>query len=169
MRQELSTFSQIPGPIPDSILILPANNVGFVIVPSTQGPRSIRSQLTADQRRKALERIVAFQPYKEDDSIYCQAGNTDTKTAVTSPSSLADSSSNRKEELVSESSSEQDKKVPNDPQLNVSSAVPSHEEPECQISCAICLDDFEVGEQINKMSECSHFFHKDCLLGWLDQ
>lgn len=171
MRQELSTFSQIPGPIPDSILILPASNVGLVIVPTTQGSRSMRSQLTADQRRKVLERIVAFRPYKEEDSIDCQYGNGDTNAAVTSVSPTVKSSTNRKEESISdsESSSESDKIVPSDPNENLSLAVPAHEEPESKISCAICLDDFKDGEQINEISECSHFFHKDCLLGWLDQ
>lgn len=171
MRQELSTFSQIPGPIPDSILIIQSNNVGFVIVPSTEGPRSARSQLTLDQRRKMLERLVSFKPYKQEDSINRPEENTETTDATTSRTSLATSSQIRKIEEITDTDlySQQDHKFRIDLRENLSLAVPAHEEPENEISCAICLDEFVDGEEINEMSECSHFFHKDCLLGWLDQ
>mmetsp|Transcript_26330 Transcript_26330/g.39884 ORF Transcript_26330/g.39884 Transcript_26330/m.39884 type:complete len:269 (+) Transcript_26330:184-990(+) len=163
MRQELSTFSQIPGPIPDSILILQSNNVGFVIVPSTEGPRSARSQLTLDQRRKMLERLVSFKPYRQEDSINRPDENTETPDATTNrPSPATSSQISINEEIT-------DNKFRNDLRENLSLAVPAHEEPENEISCAICLDEFVDGEEINEMSECSHFFHKDCLLGWLDQ
>jgi hypothetical protein len=47
--------------------------------------------------------------------------------------------------------------------------IPSHEEPQDDNTCAICLDAFSDGELISGASECRHYFHKDCLLGWLDQ
>lgn len=34
-------------------------------------------------------------------------------------------------------------------------------------SCAVCMNEFEVGLEVKKMP-CSHFFHSDCLLPWLE-
>lgn len=34
-------------------------------------------------------------------------------------------------------------------------------------SCAVCMDDFEVGSQAKQMP-CKHLFHSDCLLPWLE-
>ena len=51
----------------------------------------------------------------------------------------------------------------------MSIAIPGHEEPVDDNTCAICLDQFLDGELINDSIECQHFFHKDCLFGWLDQ
>ena len=51
----------------------------------------------------------------------------------------------------------------------MSIAIPGHEEPIDDNTCAICLDQFLDGELINDSTECQHFFHKDCLFGWLDQ
>ena len=33
--------------------------------------------------------------------------------------------------------------------------------------CPICLEAFEDGELVNERSVCLHMFHKECLLGWL--
>lgn len=33
-------------------------------------------------------------------------------------------------------------------------------------SCAVCLDEFEVGNKVKKMP-CNHLFHNECLLTWL--
>jgi hypothetical protein len=54
--------------------------------------------------------------------------------------------------------------------IESSIVIPGHEEPIDDNTCAICLDAFLDGELVNHSStECKHIFHKDCLLGWLDQ
>lgn len=35
--------------------------------------------------------------------------------------------------------------------------------------CAICLDGYEEGEVLISSKYCSHLFHKDCILEWLDK
>ncbi|VVB00195.1 unnamed protein product [Arabis nemorensis] len=35
------------------------------------------------------------------------------------------------------------------------------------LQCSVCLDDFEVGTEA-KLMPCTHKFHSDCLLPWLD-
>eukprot|EP00930_Biecheleria_cincta_P097655 TRINITY_DN8935_c0_g1_i1.p1 TRINITY_DN8935_c0_g1~~TRINITY_DN8935_c0_g1_i1.p1 ORF type:complete len:241 (-),score=21.94 TRINITY_DN8935_c0_g1_i1:247-861(-) len=32
--------------------------------------------------------------------------------------------------------------------------------------CAICLDDFSVGQHVLEIASCGHLFHKDCLIQW---
>jgi RING-finger-containing ubiquitin ligase len=36
-----------------------------------------------------------------------------------------------------------------------------------QESCAICLDDFKEGEDLQQISECGHIFHLNCLTKWI--
>ncbi|KAF2763108.1 hypothetical protein EJ05DRAFT_26070 [Pseudovirgaria hyperparasitica] len=33
--------------------------------------------------------------------------------------------------------------------------------------CLVCLSEFEVGEQARKLSQCGHFFHRECIDHWL--
>lgn len=35
--------------------------------------------------------------------------------------------------------------------------------------CSVCLSTFEEGEEIRKLKQCKHTFHKDCLDTWLRQ
>lgn len=35
------------------------------------------------------------------------------------------------------------------------------------LQCSVCLDDFEVGTEV-KLMPCTHKFHSDCLLPWLE-
>ncbi|WKA11007.1 hypothetical protein VitviT2T_028544 [Vitis vinifera] len=34
--------------------------------------------------------------------------------------------------------------------------------------CAVCLYDFEVGEEIRQLTNCKHIFHRSCLDRWMD-
>ncbi|KAA8520658.1 hypothetical protein F0562_014914 [Nyssa sinensis] len=35
-------------------------------------------------------------------------------------------------------------------------------------SCAVCLYEFEVGEEIRWLANCKHIFHRSCLDRWMD-
>ena len=35
-------------------------------------------------------------------------------------------------------------------------------------SCAVCKDEFSIGEECLSMP-CNHYFHGDCLLPWLEK
>ena len=35
-------------------------------------------------------------------------------------------------------------------------------------SCAVCLYDFEAGEEIRRLTNCKHIFHRSCLDRWMD-
>ncbi|GKU88047.1 hypothetical protein SLE2022_180780 [Rubroshorea leprosula] len=35
-------------------------------------------------------------------------------------------------------------------------------------SCAVCLSEFEAGEEIRWLRNCSHVFHRPCLDRWMD-
>ncbi|KAJ7962430.1 E3 ubiquitin-protein ligase RHA1B [Quillaja saponaria] len=35
-------------------------------------------------------------------------------------------------------------------------------------SCAVCLYEFEGGEEIRWLTNCKHIFHRDCLDRWMD-
>ncbi|KAF0896550.1 hypothetical protein E2562_024401 [Oryza meyeriana var. granulata] len=35
-----------------------------------------------------------------------------------------------------------------------------------ELSCAVCLEDFEAGEKLKRLP-CSHCFHGSCTLDWL--
>lgn len=35
--------------------------------------------------------------------------------------------------------------------------------------CSVCLSTFEEGEEIRKLKQCNHTFHKNCLDTWLQQ
>jgi Ring finger domain len=32
--------------------------------------------------------------------------------------------------------------------------------------CAVCLDQFKLGERIIQLAKCVHFFHRDCITPW---
>ena len=38
-----------------------------------------------------------------------------------------------------------------------------------QSTCMICQEDFEYEERVTMIKQCSHLFHKDCLLCWYDR
>eukprot|EP00978_Attheya_sp_CCMP212_P044783 scaffold322746_cov59-Attheya_sp.AAC.1 len=38
-----------------------------------------------------------------------------------------------------------------------------------KITCAICIADYEEGEMVATGTTCSHLFHTECLLDWLDK
>ncbi|GKB49737.1 E3 ubiquitin protein ligase RHA1B-like protein [Tanacetum coccineum] len=35
-------------------------------------------------------------------------------------------------------------------------------------SCAVCLYEFEAGDEIRNLTNCRHIFHKNCLDRWMD-
>mmetsp|Transcript_14830 Transcript_14830/g.22656 ORF Transcript_14830/g.22656 Transcript_14830/m.22656 type:complete len:291 (-) Transcript_14830:189-1061(-) len=43
------------------------------------------------------------------------------------------------------------------------------DEKEPQLTCNICLEDFQKGDEIRKLPHCSHTFHKQCIDRWLSQ
>eukprot|EP00591_Stephanopyxis_turris_P008364 CAMPEP_0195511130 /NCGR_PEP_ID=MMETSP0794_2-20130614/3563_1 /TAXON_ID=515487 /ORGANISM="Stephanopyxis turris, Strain CCMP 815" /LENGTH=525 /DNA_ID=CAMNT_0040638679 /DNA_START=22 /DNA_END=1599 /DNA_ORIENTATION=+ len=43
------------------------------------------------------------------------------------------------------------------------------EEEDFDISCSICLGEFEIGELLNSPRKCPHVFHKECLFLWLEK
>lgn len=195
MHQQLSTFSQIPGAIPDSVYIIPsttAAGMGFILVPAAAAaapPRPIREQLTADQRRRILERILVFHPFSADLDGSKPAATT---TRINAPGLAADDleanddapngiANKALTDATSEDSSvpiiipdDDDSSQHDDTHNHVTTApslaIPYHEEPiDYENACTICLDSFFEGELISDATDCQHFFHKDCLLGWLDQ
>ena len=150
---ELSTYSQIPGAVPDS------NNFGLIFVRAVAPPRPVREQLTPGQRRKILDRLLVCEQYPLQRHVDVEASNG---TALgSSMGEDQEQAINGQNVVTSQESSEA-----NEP---TSIAIPGHEEPIDDNTCAICLDEFFVGELINDSRECQHFFHKDCLFGWLDQ
>ncbi|KAI9125266.1 hypothetical protein K1719_003882 [Acacia pycnantha] len=36
-----------------------------------------------------------------------------------------------------------------------------------EVTCAVCLGDFEEGEEVRTLPECLHFFHVPCIDTWL--
>ena len=38
---------------------------------------------------------------------------------------------------------------------------------DAELSCCICLSDFEKGEVVKQLPKCPHIFHLDCLVQWL--
>ena len=51
------------------------------------------------------------------------------------------------------------------PVMKFGEAVCGGDAPE---SCAVCLYDFEVGEEIRRLTNCKHIFHRSCLDRWMD-
>jgi len=35
--------------------------------------------------------------------------------------------------------------------------------------CSICLDDYDEGDSIVKSKHCTHFFHRECIIQWLER
>jgi len=52
-------------------------------------------------------------------------------------------------------------------QITLSAAIFGTEEE--RGSCSICLGDFEIGEEVgcSHNGECTHVFHKECIVDWL--
>jgi hypothetical protein len=183
MQQQISTFSQIPGPIPDSVYIIPSSanlGFGFLLVPAAAAPpRPIREQLTEEQRRRILERILVFSPFSSETAPPLVEEELATNTSITNTDvrakALEEGSSQElspQQEGASADEPMQSHPLASDEEALASSpiAIPFHEEPlDYENACAICLDAFSDGELINESTDCQHFFHKDCLLGWLDQ
>ena len=36
-------------------------------------------------------------------------------------------------------------------------------------TCTICIEDFEEGEQVIKLTPCTHMFHQKCINPWLEK
>ncbi|KAL0485273.1 RING-H2 finger protein [Acrasis kona] len=48
------------------------------------------------------------------------------------------------------------------------SSLPTREvTEECEESCAICLMEYEIGDTVTQIPKCGHYFHKECIEGWL--
>lgn len=52
------------------------------------------------------------------------------------------------------------------PVIKFQDLVVNGEPPE---NCAVCLYEFEGGEEIRWLRNCKHIFHRDCLDPWMDQ
>ena len=122
-------------------------------------PRPIREQLTPEQRRRILDRLLVCEQYPLQRHVDAEASNG--ASLRSSPGEDQEQAINAQNVVMNPESSEG-----NEP---TSIAIPGHEEPINDNTCAICLDEFLDGELINDSRECQHFFHKDCLFGWLDQ
>lgn len=35
--------------------------------------------------------------------------------------------------------------------------------------CVICCTDFDIGDELARLPGCEHFFHRDCIRGWLSR
>ncbi|KAL9131541.1 MAG: hypothetical protein Q9217_000555 [Psora testacea] len=33
--------------------------------------------------------------------------------------------------------------------------------------CLVCLEDYQVGEEVRQLAQCSHLFHRECIDEWL--
>ena len=53
------------------------------------------------------------------------------------------------------------------------SAVATGDEEDPSACCCICLEPYEVGEEVawnkRQLDRCQHVFHKDCIMGWLER
>ena len=38
---------------------------------------------------------------------------------------------------------------------------------DAEMECAVCLGEYEVGEDVRRFYECGHHFHADCIIPWL--
>jgi len=204
----LQTFSQIPGPVPNSLDLSPSTTasllrayqaLGFIIVPSTPTRQIVdltspqfRDQLTMEQRRTILEQLVVCHEYHDDKVLHrgiTGGGSPDdcgdeiavVETNESDPESIVVSTepqptivhihslttnpgSTVQPSVLFPSVETVDEEV----ERSTSFIFPFHEEPD-EAACAICLDPFLEGEAITSQSRCTHVFHKNCLLSWLDQ
>jgi len=48
----------------------------------------------------------------------------------------------------------------------ISSVLISHDQAAAKLSCSVCLEYFNVGEEVKKL-ECGHMFHTPCIWRWL--
>jgi hypothetical protein len=154
------------------------NSLGLIIVPQDMmGEQDddvpFRETLSSEERRAALREMLEFAPYRAAQKL--QNGD---KSPKDESSIGAHDEANSGEKKIAEL--EEEKVAPTDEntdgtnvdlELNGprSVAFPAHEAPElAEVTCAICLDDFDEGDMLNSQTKCSHRFHQDCLIMWLE-
>lgn len=171
-QHPFQTFTQIPGPIPSTW----PNQMGFILVrpngtatatttaaPDSDEIQHRRSQLSKEERRAFLERIVSSREYHKDEN---DEENQEPSGSVDVEEGTAPATGTGQ----CEETERQEEDGHDEQQQPASSIVfPAHEEPsDYQSMCAICLDTFREGDRINDARTCVHMFHTDCLLEWLE-
>jgi Ring finger domain len=161
-RVQILTFSQIPGVIPDS------HHMGIIISPPSAMERNIRPSrelLTPEQRRNILERILTCRPY----NLTMEKSHSEHNGKLENNDKDGIDIDQFNQQLETNDASVDQVSKQEESYAPFAIAIPNHEIPGDEESCAICLDEFLNGELINISKGCQHLFHKECLLGWLDQ
>jgi Ring finger domain len=124
-----------------------------------------------EQRRTVLEYLLNCHPYpirKESLSIVSEV--LEEEETMDLENSTLEQSTLEIKMGVPDCNTSQDLIRKDDRNIEeISHDTAGHDEHSDEDTCAICLEQFLHGELINSSNACQHFFHKECLLGWLDQ
>ncbi len=112
--------------------------------------------LSTDERRKILKVLFPPKPYQVPKLVETENAGIDVEnlcSEVTNPRGATQPGSHR---LVLETNEAQDGTN------SVNLAQHGH-------TCAICLQNYVVGEDVVVGRGCPHIFHNDCVMTWLDE
>ena len=154
------------------------NSMGLLIVPrdvmrGQEEEVPFRETLSTEERKAALGEMLEFAPYQgapkpQDEEHGCPK---DEACMENVDGSRAEADVVEKGEIAnSENLTVEDAEGTSAESIEPRSfALPAHEVPDtAETTCAICLDDFEAGDLLNSQTKCSHRFHQDCLIMWLE-
>ena len=157
------------------------NSLGLIIVPQDMMSGQdddvpFRETLSSEERRAALGEMLEFTPYRVAQISRDEGGSPNDKPRIREEDE-DDIGEVKIAELEEGKVASSDKcttgctgGVRGPETIGPRSvAFPAHEAPETtEVTCAICLDDFDEGDLLNSQTKCPHRFHKDCLIMWLE-
>lgn len=129
-----------------------------------RGP-TVTLQLSGDGDR---ERVIMINPFNQ--TIVVQGGGGGGNGSQTHPiGSLGDYFTGHGLEQLLQHLAENDPNRYGTPPAKKEAveAIPTVTVNEKSVQCSVCLDDFEVGNEVKEMP-CKHMFHDKCIIPWLE-